>query len=181
MTITKQEAELIKAKMELEEQVKTCRQKDVYFYLKNEDVFQYMRKKCVRIRNANGKFSLDYKELFDESNEYMQKMEEYSTEICDEEQLEKILEKIGLCKAVTVCKERIGCIYKKRYQLSLDFVENLGYFLEIELLSIDADDAALAGCIKDVIEELGIQKIVINKSGYSNMLLQKMYGDEHGL
>lgn len=178
LQITRAEAEKIQKEIIFENQFNKCQQEDIYFYPKGENVFKYMNRKCLRIRTTNGKSSLDFKELFDESNIYMQKMVEYSTDVSNIEQMEKILNEVGLCRAITINKERWQCIYNKQCKLCLDYVKELGFFLEIELLNTEETDEILDKRIQDVLKDLYISEIVINKIGYSNMLLKKLYGDK---
>lgn len=178
LQITKDEAEKIQKEIILKNPFDICEQEDIYFYPSGENVFEYMNRKCIRIRTTNEKSSLDFKELFDDTNTYMQKMVEYSTDISNTEQMEKILNEVGLCRAVTISKKRWQCIYNDQYKLCLDHVRTLGYFLEIELLNTKDADEVLDKRIQDVLDELYISEIVINKAGYSNMLLKKLYGEQ---
>lgn len=176
--ITGTEAERIRKIIASTKSGEIFQQEDIYFYPKEMNVFEYMNKKCIRIRRNNNVNSLEYKELFDDTNVYMQKMVEYSTDISDADQMQNILMKIGLCKSITVKKERWQCTYKNQCKLCLDFVAELGCFLEIELLNTKEEDAILIARIQKVLRELGISEIKINKAGYSNMLLKKKYGGE---
>lgn len=153
-------------------------QKDIYYCPVQSDIRKYMQTKCVRIRTRNKTTTLDYKEIIDEKNAYIQKLTEYSTGIEDETSMELILRQLGFEAVLKIQKERVECIDKDIYKIALDHVENLGWFVEIELLRHDGDETAIENKMKQVIEDLGIKVVRINKTGYSNMLLNNQYGDE---
>lgn len=180
LQITESEAAVIRNLMESSGNTTMNRQKDVYFCPSNVSVPEYMDKKCIRIRNEKQSISLDFKELVDDSNALIQKLDEFSTVIEDSLQMEKILERIGLQKVIVVNKERMEYSYKDICLLALDHVEELGYFLEIELIHVEEKDSSLTECMQGIIKELGIGQMVINKCGYSNMLLKKKYGASYG-
>lgn len=155
-------------------------QKDIYYCPNNEDVKEFMKKKCIRIRIKENKKTLDYKEIIDENNEYMQKMKEYSTEIDNVENMELILKELGLNSILEVYKERIECIYEKFYKIAIDNVQKLGWFVEIEILDVDIDEDIVKESMQKIIKyDLDIKTVKINKTGYSNMLLNLLYGESH--
>ncbi len=153
-------------------------QKDIYYCPKNCDIKKFMEKKCVRIRTRNGKKTLDYKEIKNENNAFLQKLTEYSTQIEDDKNMDMILKRLGLISVLTVNKERVECVYKEMCKIALDKVDKLGWFVEIELLNCDGDELILENRIKKIIKDLALENIRINKIGYSNMLLNLIYGDE---
>ncbi|WP_125140112.1 class IV adenylate cyclase [Clostridium transplantifaecale] len=153
-------------------------QKDIYYCPVQSDVRQYMNTKCVRIRTRNKKITLDYKEIIDEKNTYIQKLTEYSTGIEDDTSMDLILRELGLVAVLKVQKERVESIHKEIFKIALDNVEDLGWFIEIELLNHDGDESVIENKMIKVIEELGIKEVRINKTGYSNMLLNNHYGEE---
>lgn len=181
LQITEEEANIIKKLMQSVGNVTMSRQKDIYFCPANANVPEYMDKKCIRIRNEDHSTSFDFKELVDDSNILIQKLNEYSTVIENGQQLEEILEHIGLKKTIVVNKKRAKCNYRNICILALDDVDELGYFLEIELIDVEKKDSSLIECMQNIVRELGIQQIVVNKCGYSNMLLKKQYGESYGV
>lgn len=69
--------------------------------------------------------------------------EEYEVEIDNSNNMMKIFDFIGLKKIAEVKKERMIYSYQDKYEVSLDKVDNLGYFIEIEV----------KGTINDYFEE----------------------------
>ena len=153
------------------------KQIDKYYCPVSSDPKEFMQTKCIRIRMQGEKKTLDYKEIVDENSTYMQKLIEFSTGIDNENSLEEILKRLGLKKILTVQKDRTESIYKNDCKISLDKVDQLGWFIEIELLDTTLEESILENKIKSIINELGITEIRINKQGYSNMLLNLLYGE----
>ena len=59
--------------------------------------------------------------------------DEYEVEIDDDKNLDKIFQILGLEKIATVSKVRNTYFYLNKYEVALDYVDNLGYFIEIEV------------------------------------------------
>ena len=100
-------------------------QKDTYYqpvYL-NDDM-----NKWLRIRLSGNKKILTYKKLGNKMY-----CEEYEVEIDNSNNLEKIFDSIGLKKITVISKNRMIYSYLDKYEVSLDNVDGLGYFIEIEV------------------------------------------------
>jgi len=110
-------------------------QQDIYYQsdLSNDNI-----NKSLRIRTSGNKKILTYK---NNSNEMY--FEEYEVEIDNTNNLKKIFDFIGLKKFIEVKKERKIYSYLDKYEVSLDKVDSLGYFAEIEV----------KGAIKDYLKE----------------------------
>ena len=59
--------------------------------------------------------------------------DEYDVEIDNKENLDRILNVLGLEQIAVVDKTRVNYLYLDKYEISLDFVKTLGYFIEIEV------------------------------------------------
>lgn len=59
--------------------------------------------------------------------------DEYEVEVDNSENLEKIFNVLGLEKIAVVDKVRKSYLYLDKYEISLDFVKELGWFIEIEV------------------------------------------------
>lgn len=92
----------------------------------------------LRIRVSGNKRVLTYK-----SNNNNMYCNEYEVEIENSDNLEKIFDSIGLRKITVVNKGRRIYSYLDKYEVSLDNVDGLGYFIEIEV----------KGAIKNYLEE----------------------------
>ena len=100
-------------------------QQDIYY---RSDYFGSGSNKLLRLRLSGNKKVLTYKTY--NNNMYC---EEYEVEIDNSNNLMKIFDSIGLKKITEVKKERYIYSYQDKYEISLDKVDNLGYFIEIEV------------------------------------------------
>ena len=99
--------------------------------------------------------------------------EEYEVEIDNSNNMMKIFDFIGLKKITEVKKERMIYSYQDKYEVSLDKVDNLGYFIEIEV----------KGTINDYFEEydnllknsrnLGLNLNNIEQKRYPQLMISK--------
>ena len=85
-------------------------------------------RKWLRIRKEENKKILNYKYCND--NRYCC---EYEVGIDNDNALMKIFDAIGLVKIAKVSKRRTQYMYEDKYEFSFDKVDNLGYFVEIEV------------------------------------------------
>lgn len=92
-------------------------QKDTYFELKS---------KLLRIRESRSGNFLSYKERIDDIS-----CNSYGTKIRDAEPMKKILSLFGFKQAKVVEKTRSTWLYND-FEIALDHVKGLGYFIEIE-------------------------------------------------
>lgn len=86
----------------------------------------------LRIGERGNKAIINYKNWHD--NMYC---DEYETEVSDVDNLYKIFDVIGLRKIAVVDKERLTYDYMNKYEVALDYVDKLGYFVEIEVKKYD--------------------------------------------
>ena len=103
----------------------------------------------LRIRNEDGKYIFNYKKKIDNSH-----YEKYDVLIDNYSNLDKILMSLGIEKKGTINKERESYIYKDKYEFSFDNVENIGLFIEIEVINksnnFDKDICELLNVMNDI-------------------------------
>ncbi|UZE92994.1 MAG: class IV adenylate cyclase [Candidatus Nealsonbacteria bacterium] len=129
-------------------------------------------KEWLRLRNSDGKHSINYKNWhFDESGE-SHYCNEYQTNLEDLTQLKKILDVLNFKSIVKVDKKRRVWRYKD-YEISLDSVKGLGYFVEIEYVGPDKNPnpKKITEEMIDFLKNLGCGKIKRNYVGYPFQLL----------
>lgn len=85
----------------------------------------------LRIGSRGSKKILNYKKWYDKF------CDEYEVEIDDEKHLDRIFRILGLEEIVLVNKTRKTFFYANKYEIALDDVQNLGYFIEIEVKKYD--------------------------------------------
>lgn len=126
----------------------------------------------LRLRESNGKNSINYKKWhFDESGK-SHYCDEYETKIEDINQLRKILGILDFKPVVKVDKIRKIWIYKD-YEIAIDSVKELGDFVEIEYVGKDnqADPEKITGEMVEFLKSTGCGKIKRNYVGYPFQLL----------
>jgi adenylate cyclase class 2 len=145
---------------------------DIYYSPSNEDFFSdTTNDKCLRIREEDGKQTITYKQIFSSNSELHSHMVEYETLIESSIQMEKILEVLSVNRVLELKKERFKYIIDKRFDVSLDSVDGLGYFIEIEALSINDNDN-VENVNKNLIafaRSLDVDISNRNAEGYSNL------------
>ena len=140
-------------------------QQDIYY---QSDYMDGDINKSIRLRLSGNKKILTYKTY--NNNMYC---EEYEVEIDNSNNLQKIFDFMGLKKVAEVKKERRVYSYQDKYAVFLDRVENLGYYLEIEVKGTIKDfyeeyDNLLKGC-----RYLGLNLNNIERKRYPELLLNK--------
>ena len=87
--------------------------------------------------------------------------------------MEKIFEIVGLNKIATVDKKRKDYLYKNKYQISLDEVKNLGFFIEIEVKKYDKSINEEYDDLLLISKDLGLDLSKIDKRGYPYYFLDR--------
>lgn len=127
-----------------------------------------------RLRDSNGKFSLNYKRWHFDGEYRGLYADEYETKIDDVQMMRKILKSLNFKPIVTVDKKRK--IWKYRdYEISMDSVKNLGSFVEIEYYGARHydDHKEITGEMIKFLKDLGCGTLEINHSGYPALLLNR--------
>lgn len=150
---------------------------DLYYCPNDYDYREYMKKKCLRIRKKNQKCLLDYKEIIDSREMYVQELVEYSTEISDLKQMSSILIVLGFDLVIEVKKERYEFTYDKIFRICLDKVDDLGNFIEIEIIDCDFSYEESGTLLKMIVNKLELSNNKINREGYSNMMYKLKHGE----
>lgn len=148
-------------------------QVDMYYAPSGENYYGCGGNQCLRIRSEGERFFLGYKRIYNInlSNQYI---EEYEVEFDNLASLEKILVKLGFEKKVTVDKYRTEGLIYSEFLIALDYVKNLGYFLEIENINEEKSLKERNKSLLDFIDLLNIDMCKRNNEGYSNMLYNKL-------
>ncbi len=121
----------------------------------------------LRIGVRGNKNILNYKNWYDTY------CDEYEVEIDDVDNLNKIFDVIGLEKIATVDKIRRTYFYLEKYEIALDIVKDLGYFVEIEVKKYDEDNGALYDALLHVAKDLGLHLEHMDKRGYPYYFIEQ--------
>jgi adenylate cyclase class 2 len=142
------------------------KQADKYFkFIKDEE-----RKLVLRIREKKEKSFLTFKGSSKEPEDIA--WQEWETEIKDTDNLEKLFISNGLEIVVEIVKTRIEYKYDDM-SINLDNIENLGTFIEVEIISENVEEA------KNKIQQFLFEKLNLNQEniiqeGYVPLMLKKI-------
>lgn len=176
--VLKNPIEIEKRLQEIAKFVKEKKQIDSYFVPKHKDffaqkpVFEYLR-----VRHEEGKNSIDYSFCHFAKDKSLLKTDEYETKIENPESMETILEKLGMEKIVTVTKHR-KCFDYKDFEILLDNIPGVGFFLEIEAKKIFNNPEETKKKCFEILEELNADWEKAPNMGYPDMVLAKKHSQE---
>lgn len=167
--LTKEEYQELEKKMKKTAQfIKKSHQLDTYYqptYRKFVKDKESEINEWLRIGKRGERVILTYKRWYDIH------CDEYEVEIDNLENMNKIFKILGLEEIATVDKTRTTYLYQDKYEVALDYVEKLGYFVEIEVKkykkSINDEYDLLLYTAKNL--ELNLNHI--DKRGYPHYLI----------
>ncbi len=125
----------------------------------------------LRIRQEESGSSICFKRFYRDNSERTLYADEYETTIGDSNTINNIFEALGYGKIIEVCKQRKSWSYLE-YEISIDYVKGLGYFVEIEFLgSVLEPIEIIRRKMKQIILDLGIEDFKEDEIGYPALLL----------
>lgn len=129
-------------------------------------------KEWLRLRDSDGKYSINYKNWYFDEDGKSRHCDEYETEIGDLNQLKKTLDVLNFKSIVKVDKIRKVWTYKD-YEIAVDSVRGLGNFVEIEYIGKDekVNPKKITEEMINFLKSLGCGKIKRNYVGYPFLLL----------
>ena len=152
-------------------------QVDEYFSPAHKDFLSVRPvKEWLRLRDADGKYSINYKNWHYDDKGKSHYCDEYETEIEDLDTLKKILDSLNFKSLVIVDKVRRIWVYKD-YEIGIDSVKDLGNFIEIEYVgkAEKVEPEKITAEMMNFLKEVGCGKVERNYVGYPFQLL---FGDE---
>lgn len=120
----------------------------------------------LRIGERGNKKILNYKNWYDIH------CDEYEVEIDNTENLDRIFKVLGLEEIAVVDKVRKTYLYLEKYEVALDYVERLGYFVEIEVKKYEKEIMEEYDLLLKVAKELGLNLDEIDRRGYPYYLIK---------
>jgi predicted adenylyl cyclase CyaB len=99
--------------------------------------------------------------------------EEYELKISNRKQMEKIFSILGFDKFLTINKWRTVYVSGNKFEIALDKVESLGYFIEIEALKNSGNVKQTRQELLRFLESLGIDPSKEDRDGYVLLLMRK--------
>jgi len=130
----------------------------------------------LRLREQDGKFSINYKLWHRDETGKSMYCDEIETSVGSTEQMRKIFQALECRSLVVVDKIRKAWIYKD-YEVAVDSVKNLGNFVEIEYMGKDEnpDPKKIASEMLQFLQNLNCGTIQEDNVGYPYLLL---FGEE---
>ena len=122
----------------------------------------------LRIGKRGSRIILNYKNWHD--NMYC---DEYEVEIDNSENLDKIFGILGLEKIAIVDKYRKTYLYLDKYEIALDYVKDLGHFIEIEVKEYSKEPIEEYGDLLKLAKSLNLKLDNIDKRGYPYHMIYK--------
>ena len=99
--------------------------------------------------------------------------DEYEVEIDNETNLSKIFEILGLEEIAIVNKTRTTYFYLDKYEVALDYVKDLGYFIEIEVKKYSEEAIKEYDNLLKLAQKLELNLNDIDKKGYPYHIIFK--------
>lgn len=130
----------------------------------------------LSIRNRGKKTILSYKHFYPENTDVYAYCNEFETEVKDAKLLRKIFTSLNIKSLVTVEKEREAYDCNGEFEIGLDTVKDLGYFIEIEANKDFGSVEATREKLSELAKALGLDPSKRDKRGYPFLLMEK-----HGL
>lgn len=129
-------------------------------------------KKSLRIRKLNKHYQINFKQRISYIKGVHAKKESEFT-VSDIENFIALIKDMGYKRWLT--KHKISEIYqiKKNFNIEINYVKRLGWFLEIEYLTTPSKIKQASAQIQKVMKKLNIKISQIEKSGYTKMLWDK--------
>ena len=130
----------------------------------------------IRIRKENGSFVFNYKHWLPEGAEIRTYCEETEYSMKQKDDLHKILKKLNFSGEfipfITVNKFRQSFMYKE-CEISIDEVQNLGNFIEIEYKGNNNNIDEIKKLLNKILAEIGAKVGPTDNKGYAYNLITK--------
>ncbi|MEM4271773.1 MAG: class IV adenylate cyclase [Candidatus Pacearchaeota archaeon] len=144
---------------------------DDYYTLEN---LQKYPKKSLRIRKMDGYYVINFKQSLGYKKGVHAK-KEVEFKVSDISNFLRLIEDFGFKKWLT--KEKESEIYKisKNFQIELNKVKGLGWFVEVEYLANPGELKSARKKVNEVMAKLGFKRKDAIKAGYTKQLWQKCH------
>lgn len=128
----------------------------------------------LRLRLKNNKVVLNYKHWYPENAEVSTHCDEFETEIQDADSLLKIFKALDITPLIIVDKVREKYNYKGEFDISIDFIKELGYFIEIEYIGKSNIIEEANKLLLEIAKSLNLDLSQRDNRGYPYLMLEKV-------
>jgi len=148
---------------------KVEKQNDIYFSPRHFPFFGgNIDNEALRIRILDDKNILSYKKFYYATEDKTAYCDEHEVDLEDVDKMKEILKDLRIDEALTLKKERTSYLYSD-LEVSLDVVDSLGYFLELEIKG-QKDLRASSNTMNELLDFFSITEEMRNYEGYSYLL-----------
>lgn len=127
----------------------------------------------LSIRERDGAFILNYKHFHPENVPVTDYCDEFEVRTTNGPELRKILSFLDFRNLVTVEKSRETYVLDDAFEIALDTVTDLGYFVEVEVLKDFGSIEAARGQLIEFCQRLNIDASKNDNRGYPYLLMKK--------
>lgn len=151
--------------------INSIQQEDIYYTSKYVDFIE--SEECLRIRTTDDKSEITWKPP---SNSKMKRSDFFWKEEVDlainnqREQARKLFRRLKFIEYCIVKKDRAIYVRNDGVEISLDYINSLGYFIEIEVKSSELDIAKKN--ISSIVEGLGLESSSLCKIPYRDLVVK---------
>lgn len=158
------------------ENKKIKEQHDIYFSPEEPNFFGKVENdQCLRIRIQNNQYILSYKSIIFGEKETDIHLIEHETVVENLEETKNILKSLNINEIITLNKKRISFFYLNTFEISFDEVEDLGYFIEIEIIDSTLEVEEANKRLINLINEWKLDIKDRDLIGYANALYDLKY------
>ncbi|MBU1134897.1 MAG: class IV adenylate cyclase [Nanoarchaeota archaeon] len=149
--------------------IKKIIEKDTYFFPPHKDFLMTENgKENLRIRESENKNEITYKNVIYNNESYSHAIEK-NTNISNVSEMFEILKNLGFRTHITIKKDR-EIFDNGKFKITIDNVENLGLFAEIEHKGTENESVLLKECM-EMAKKLNLERI--EKKGYLRLLEER--------
>lgn len=155
-------------------------QKDTYYSAPNRDFLaEEIVSEWLRIRETDRQSTLNYKLWLPVGAKIQNQCKEFETEISDVYAVKQILSHLSFSEIAIVDKVRKSWVYEK-IEISIDMVQNLGSFIELEYTeNIDDDQIEkINKYFDELLSKLHAQVGERDRRGYAYALIEMRKANE---
>lgn len=147
--------------------LKDINQKDTYYSPSHRDFLAHKYPyEWLRIGERGNQIIINYKHWYPEGVANNTYCDEYEVEIDDVANMDKIFKALNLKEIAVVDKKRITYFYLDKYEVALDTVENLGYFVEIEVKKYEKEPLEEYELLLKTAKDLHLNLNNLDRRGY---------------
>lgn len=128
----------------------------------------------LRLREKNSKIILNYKHWYPENAETSTHCDEFETIVSNSDSLLKIFKELGINPLIIVDKIRDKYVYNDDFEISLDYVKELGYFAEIEYIGKSKSISEAQHKLFEIAKTLSLDISKRDNRGYPYLMLEQI-------